>query len=104
MTFKTLVAASALAAILAVPAFAQPPGGGGGRPQQTPEERAAAFDKADADKNAKLSLAEFKTSLGERAAAMADDQLKGIMDRRDTDKDGSLSKAEYTAPIQRPAQ
>jgi len=105
MTFKTLVAASALAAILAVPAFAQPPGGGGGgRPQMTPEERAAAFDKADADKNGKLSLAEFKTSLGERAAAMADDQLKGIMDRRDTDKDGSLSKAEYTAPIQRPAQ
>jgi len=107
MTFKSLVAASALAAILAVPAFAQPPGGGGGggRPQMTPEERAAAFDKADADKNGKLSLAEFKTTLGERAAGMADDQIKGFMDRRDTDKDGTLSKAEYTAPPpQRPAQ
>jgi hypothetical protein len=101
MTFKTLVAASALAAILAVPAFAQPPGGGFTPP--TPEERAAAFDKADADKNGKLNQDEFKVSLGERAAQMGD-RIAQIFTTRDADKDGSLSKAEYTAPMQRPAQ
>ena len=101
MTFKSLVAASALAAILAVPAFAQPPGGGGGgRPQRTPEEQAAAFDKADANKDGKLDLAEFKTTIPEQFAAQAtDEMLTGFMARRDTDKDGKLSKAEFTAPM-----
>jgi len=97
MRLKTLAAATVLAAAIAAPAFAQqtPP---------TPEEQAARFDKADADKNGKLSMAEWKTSLGDRAANATDEQLKGFFDRRDADKDGSLSKAEFTAPMQRPAQ
>ncbi len=70
----------------------------------TPEERAAAFDKADVNKDGKLDMAEFKASLGDRAAQMDDARLKAIFDRRDADKDGKLSKAEFTAPMQRPAQ
>jgi len=108
MTIKSLVAASALAAILAVPAFAQPPGGGGGggRPQQTPEELAAAFDKADANKDGKLDKVELKTTLPEQFQAQVDDaRLTQMMERRDTDKNGTLSKAEFTAPrAPRPAQ
>ena len=99
MTKYLLLAAATVA--LAAPSFAQQ---GGGRPQRSPEEMAAAFDKADADKNGKLSMAEWKTSLGDRAANATDEQLKGFFDRRDADKDGSLSKAEFTAPMQRPAQ
>jgi Ca2+-binding EF-hand superfamily protein len=97
MKLKSLVLASAAFAALAAPAFAQ-------RPQPTPEERAAAFDKADTNKDGKLDMAEFKASLGDRAAQIDDDRLKSIFDRRDADKDGTLSKAEYTAPMQRPAQ
>jgi hypothetical protein len=99
MTFKSLVAASTLAAILAVPAFAQPPGGG--FPQQTPEQLAAAFDKADANKDAKLDKAELKTTLPEQFQAQVDDaRLATMFERRDADKDGSISKAEFTAPRQ----
>jgi Ca2+-binding EF-hand superfamily protein len=88
-----LAAAIAVAVTLATPALAQ-------RPQQTPEERAAAFDKADANKDGKLDKAEF--------AAMLPDAMKDRADTifaaRDTDKDGKISKAEFTAPMQRPAQ
>jgi hypothetical protein len=97
MTIKTLALASVLAAALAAPAFAQQ----GGFTPPTPEERAANFDKADANKDGKLNADEFKVSLGERAAMMAD-RLPQIFAMRDADKDGSLSKAEYTAPMQRP--
>jgi Ca2+-binding EF-hand superfamily protein len=96
MSLKTLAAATALAALFAAPALAQQ-----GTPP-SPEEMAARFDKADADKNGKLSMAEWKATLGDRAANATDEQLKGFFDRRDADKDGSISKAEYTAPMQRP--
>jgi Ca2+-binding EF-hand superfamily protein len=93
-----LAAAIAVAVTLATPALAQ-------RPQQTPEERAAAFDKADANKDGKLDLAELKSTLPEQFQAQVDDaRLQSMLDRRDTDKDGKLSKAEFTAPMQRPAQ
>lgn len=95
---KYLVLAAGVAA-LAAPAFAQQ-----GRPQMTPEEREAAFVKADANKDSKLDQAEFKVSLGERAAQMPEDMLPQIFGRRDADKDGFISKAEYTAPMQRPPQ
>ncbi len=98
MTFKTLIAAAALASVMAAPAFAQPQ-------QRSPEELAAAFDKADANKDGKLDMAEFKNTIPEEMRAnVTDDRLKTFFDRRDTDKDGKLSKAEYTAPMQRPAQ
>lgn len=94
---KTLLLA-ALVAALASPALAQ-------RPQQTPEERAAAFDKADANKDGKLDMAEFKSTIPEQMRDQIDDaRLKTFFDGRDTDKDGKLSKAEFTAPMQRPAQ
>lgn len=96
MTKYLLLAAAAVA--LTAPSFAQQ---GGGRPQMTPEERKAAFVKADANKDGKLNKDEFKASLGERAAQMGDriDQIFGM---RDADKDGAISEAEYTAPMQRP--
>jgi EF-hand domain pair len=101
---RKIVLFAAIAA-MAAPALAQPPGGGSGRPQQTPEERAAAFDKADANKDGSLDATEFKASLGERAANMDADRLKAAFDRRDTDKNGKISKAEYTTPPPpRPAQ
>ena len=98
MKMKSLVLASVAFCALAAPALAQQ-----GTPP-TPEERAATFDKADANKDGKLDMVEFKASLGDRAAQMDDARLKAIFDRRDADKDGKLSKAEFTAPMQRPAQ
>jgi hypothetical protein len=92
MRLSTFLVTSAAVAALAGAAFAQPPGGG--RPGMTPEERAAAFDKADANKDGKLDKAEFTTTLPEQAAQMADQ----IFERRDADKSGALSKEEFTAP------
>ena len=54
MKMKSLVLATVAFAALAAPALAQQ-----GTPP-TPEERAAAFDKADANKDGKLDMAEFK--------------------------------------------
>jgi Ca2+-binding EF-hand superfamily protein len=102
MTFTKIAAASALALLVAAPALAQPPGGGGGM-RMTPEERAAAFDKADANKDGKLDFAEWKTALPAQMAGQAsDEQLQGFFARRDTDGDKALTKAEFTAPMQRP--
>ncbi len=96
MTFTKTVLASALALVLAAPALAQPP-------RQTPEERAAAFDKADANKDGKLDFAEWKASVPAQMASQAsDEQLQGFFARRDADGDKSLTKAEFTAPMQRP--
>jgi hypothetical protein len=92
MRLTTILVTAATVAALTGAANAQPPGGG--RPGQSPEERAAAFDKADANKDGKLDKAEFTATLPEQAAAMADQ----ILERRDTNKDGSLSKEEFTAP------
>lgn len=101
MSMKFLVGA-AIVALIAAPAFAQQGGGGPGM-RMTPEERAAAFDKADADKSGDLTLAEMKTTLPEQMQAQVDDaRLQMMFDRRDADKNGKLSKAEFTAPMQRP--
>lgn len=101
MMKKLALAAFAFAAISA-PALAQQ---GGGRMQRTPEELAAAFDKADANKDGKLSAVEFKATIPAQMAANVDDaRLKTMFERRDADKDGSLTKAEFTAPRQRPPQ
>jgi hypothetical protein len=59
----------------------------------TPEERAAAFDKADTNHDGKLDKAEYKASLPEQAQANAD----ASFDRRDANKDGFISKDEYMA-------
>jgi hypothetical protein len=94
MRTSTFFVTAALVAGLASAAFAQPPAGGGGRgPAQTPEERAAAFDKADANKDGKLDKTEFATTLSDAQKANAD----AMFDRRDANKDGSISKDEFTA-------
>jgi Ca2+-binding EF-hand superfamily protein len=99
MSIKSLLAASALAALMAAPSFAQRP------PQRTPEESAAAFTAADANKDGKLDKAELKNTLPEEFRANVDDaRLATMLERRDADKDGFVSKAEFTAPMQRPAQ
>ncbi|HEV7689526.1 MAG TPA: hypothetical protein VGO52_01825 [Hyphomonadaceae bacterium] len=101
MTIKSLLAASALAALMAAPALAQQ----GRPPQRTPEETNAAFTKADANKDGKLDKAEYKAFLPEQFQAMIDDErLAQIVTMRDADKDGFISKAEATAPMQRPPQ
>ena len=97
MTFTKFAAATAFAALLAAPVLAQPP-------QRTPEELEAAFTKADANKDGKLTAAEFKESLPEQfKAQITDDMLPMVMERRDTDKDGFISKTEFAAPM-RPRQ
>ncbi|MFT3724878.1 MAG: EF-hand domain-containing protein [Hyphomonadaceae bacterium] len=96
MTFTKIAAASALALLMAAPALAQPP-------RMTPEERAAAFDKADANHDGKLTFAEWKSSIpAEMASQASDEQLQGFFARRDADGDKALTKAEFTAPMQRP--
>jgi hypothetical protein len=98
MKFTTLAGATALAALIAMPSFAQRP------PQRSAEETEAAFVKADANKDGKLAQAEYKAFLPEQMASMIDDARLGqIFTGRDADKDGFLSKAEATAPMQRPA-
>jgi hypothetical protein len=92
MRLTTFLVTTAAVAALAGAAFAQPPGGG--RPGMTPEERAAAFDKADANKDGKLDKTEFAASLPEQAQAMADQ----IFPRRDTNMDGFISKEEFMTP------
>ncbi len=91
MTFKKIATVSALAAMMAAPAFAQPP-------QQTPEQREARFVAADANKDGKLDKAEFAASLPAQFA----DRAEQVFPMRDADKDGSISKAEFLAPMQRP--
>lgn len=97
MSIKYLVLAAGIVAF-AAPAFAQ-------RTPPTPEERAAQFDTADADKSGDLTLAEMKTTIPEEfRAQVPDDRFQMMFERRDADKDGKLSKAEFTAPMQRPGQ
>ncbi len=95
MTLTRLAAVSALAAMMAAPALAQPP-------QQTPEQREARFVAADANKDNKLDQAEWKASLPPQMLERIGDQLDAAFGRRDTDGDKFISKAEFLAPMQRP--
>jgi Ca2+-binding EF-hand superfamily protein len=66
------------------------------RSYRTPEQRAAAFDAADADKNGKLNLAEFRKALPPEALPqITDAMLPEIMSIRDSDGDGFLTKTEF---------
>ena len=86
MRIKLILAAAVTTAFVAGAAMAQPA-------PQTPEQRAAAFDKADANKDGKLDKAEFKSTLPPEFADRAD----MAFDRRDANKDGFVDKAEFTA-------
>ncbi len=64
----------------------------------TPEQRAARFDKADANKDGKLTKAEFRAALPAKAQDRADRMWLRV---NPTGKD-SVTKAEYlAAPIGR---
>jgi Ca2+-binding EF-hand superfamily protein len=65
---------------------------------RTPEQRAAAFDAADANKDGKLDLAEFKRALPpEILAQLPEDAVIRLRDARDTDNDGFLNRTEFLA-------
>lgn len=96
MTFTKIAVISAFAAIAVAPALAQEHGA---PTPMTPEQRAVAFDKADANKDAKLGFAEWKTTLPAMAAQATDEQLQSFFARRDDDGNKSISKAEFTAPM-----
>lgn len=87
MSLGKLAVLSVLAMALAAPALAQPT-------PPTPEERAARFEKADANKDGKLDKAEFVSSLPEQARAMAD-QIWSV--RVDADGDGFVTKEQFLA-------
>ena len=103
---KRLAVLALAAAVVATPALAQQTAGevAGKTPTvanapheqrtpPTPEQRAARFDKADANKDGKLTKAEFIAALPARAAARADRMWL----RLDPTGKGSVTKAEYLA-------
>src|SRR5262245_57453407 len=66
---------------------------------RTPAEREAAFKAADANKDGKLDLAEFKAAMEPQLLAQIPaEAIAQIKDQRDTDHDGFVSKAEYLTP------
>lgn len=66
---------------------------------RTPEQRAVAFDAADANKDGKLDLAEFKKAVDPAILAqLPDDVIGQFKVQRDADKDGFVSREEFLAP------
>jgi hypothetical protein len=65
---------------------------------RTPAEREAAFTAADANKDGKLDLAEFKKAIEPQILAQLGEAVGQMKDQRDTDADGFVSKAEFLAP------
>jgi len=70
-------------------AFAQQGGGGA-----SPEQRAARFDSADANKDGKLTKAEWVTILPDQMKDMADQAWAA---RFDPDGDGFVTKEQFLA-------
>lgn len=88
-----LFAGAAGLALASGVALAQPPAGANGRTPPTPEQRAARFAKADANKDGSLSKAEFALALPERQRERVD----VIWPVADANADGKLSKDEFLA-------
>src|SRR5262245_41100970 len=65
---------------------------------RTPEERAAAFDAADANKDGKLDLAEFSRAMDPAIVAQLPEGVLGQLKvQRDTNQDGYVSRTEFLA-------
>lgn len=95
MRSMTLAATMLVAVLAAGSAMAQP-----GATPPTPEQRAARFVAADANKDGKLDKAEFVSSLPERAQAMADQMWSN---RVDADGDGFVTREQFLALRMGPA-
>ena len=66
---------------------------------RTPEQRAADFDAADANKDGKLDLAEFKRAMDPAILARLPEGAAGQLKfQRDTNNDGFVSRTEFLAP------
>ena len=69
------------------------------RSERTPEQRAAAFAAADANKDGKLDLAEFRKAMDPEILAQLPEGAAGQLKvQRDADNDGYVSRAEFLAP------
>jgi len=93
---QRLASVLVLAAGLAAPALAQTPPAAASpeaHHRMTPEQRAARFDKADANHDGKLTKAEFTASLKPERAANADRMWSRL---NPTGKD-SIAKADFLA-------
>jgi Ca2+-binding EF-hand superfamily protein len=84
MKFRIMIAASLVAAVVAGPALAQ----------ASQEERAARFATADANKDGKLSKAEWLSVLPDAVKAQADEIWST---RVDADGDGFITKDQFMA-------
>jgi hypothetical protein len=91
-SMPTMIALLAAAALIGGEAGAPPPREGppGQRPGGSPEEL---FQKADADKDGKVTLAELTAALEGHMRA----EREGVFDRMDANHDGNVSKAEFLA-------
>lgn len=87
-SFLAILALSAVTSFAADGDAPKKPEGDKGKPKLSPEEM---FAKKDADKDGKVSKAEYLKGAKDAAKAEASFTAK------DKDKDGSLSKEEFTA-------
>ena len=87
MTIRKILAGTALTALIAAPAIAQPT-------PMTPEQREARFVAADTNKDNKLDKAEWTSVLPEQAREMADQIWSS---RVDADGDGFITKEQFLA-------
>jgi Ca2+-binding EF-hand superfamily protein len=87
MTIRKILAGTALTALIAAPAMAQPT-------PMTPEQREARFVAADTNKDNKLDKAEWTSVLPEQAREMADQIWSS---RVDADGDGFITKEQFLA-------
>jgi Ca2+-binding EF-hand superfamily protein len=98
MNLKLLVVALATCAAVA-PALAQ-------QGPQTPEQRAARFDTLDANKDGKVTKAEWEAGLPDAMKSQATpEQIAQMWSARfDSDGDGSITKEQFVSmpPPQRP--
>ncbi len=87
MTIRKILACTALGALVAAPAMAQPT-------PMTPEQREARFVAADTNKDNKLDKTEWVAVLPDQAKDMADQIWSS---RVDADGDGFITKEQFLA-------